>query len=159
MVVACTAAEAEGVSEVRFEVRDTGIGMTARREAPIRRLGSWQRRSRASTSRPTLESWCGAFGTRPACPWGRWPCARASPPNASGHWRREKAMSELGYAEVCALVRATQPPRPARWSDGFEHDLTVTRLGPPATAEGRRYWHHVAEVRQQLEDSGRSRPA
>lgn len=70
-----------------------------------------------------------------------------------------QGVSELGYAEVCALVRATQPPRPAWWSDGFEHDLTVTRLGPPATAEGRRYWSKVAEVREQLEDSGRSRPA
>jgi len=70
-----------------------------------------------------------------------------------------QGVSELGYAEVCALVRATQPPRPAGWSDSFEHDLTVTRLGPPATAEGRRYWSHVAQVRQQLEDSGRSRPA
>ena len=68
-------------------------------------------------------------------------------------------VSELGYAEVCALVRATQPPRPAWWSDGFEHDLTVTRLGPPATPEGRRYWSRVAEVRRQLENSGRSRPA
>jgi len=70
-----------------------------------------------------------------------------------------EGVRELGYAEVCALVRATQPPRPPWWSDGFEHDLTVTRLGPPATADGRRYWSRVAEVRQQLEDSGRSRPA
>lgn len=70
-----------------------------------------------------------------------------------------EGVSELGYAEVCALVRATQPPRPAWWSDGFEHDLTVTRLGPPATSEGRRYWSRVAEVRRQLEDSGRGRPA
>ena len=70
-----------------------------------------------------------------------------------------EGVSELGYAEVCALVRATQPPRPAWWSDGFEHDLTVTRLGPPATSEGRRYWSRVAEVRRQLEDSGHGRPA
>ena len=70
-----------------------------------------------------------------------------------------EGVSELGYDEVCALVRATQPPRPAWWSDGFEHDLTVTRLGPPATSEGRRYWSRVAEVRRQLEDSGRGRPA
>lgn len=70
-----------------------------------------------------------------------------------------QGVSELGYDDVCALVRATQPPRPTWWSDGFEHDLTVTRFGPPATAEGRRYWSRVAEVRQQLEDSGRSRPA
>jgi transcriptional regulator with XRE-family HTH domain len=70
-----------------------------------------------------------------------------------------EGVSELGYAEVCALVRATQRPRPAWWSDDFEHDLTVTRLGPPATAEGRHYWSQVGEVREQLEDSGRSRPA
>lgn len=70
-----------------------------------------------------------------------------------------EGVSELGYAEVCALLRATQPPRPAGWSDSFEHDLTVTRLGLPATAEGRRYWRQVGEVREQLEDRGRSRPA
>lgn len=70
-----------------------------------------------------------------------------------------EGVNALGYAEVCALVRATQPRRPAWWSDGFEHDLTVTRLGPPATAEGRRYWSRVAEVREQLEDGGRSRSA
>lgn len=70
-----------------------------------------------------------------------------------------QGVGELGFAEVCALVRATQPPRPQWWSEAFEHDLTVARLGPPATAEGRRYWKRVAEVRKQLEDSGRGRPA
>lgn len=70
-----------------------------------------------------------------------------------------EGVSELVYADVCALVRATQPPRPAWWLDGFEHDLAVTRLGPPATAEGQRYWSQIAEVREQLEDYGRSRPA
>ena len=64
-----------------------------------------------------------------------------------------RGVEELGYAEVCALVRATQPPRPPGWSDDFEHDLTVTRLSPPATPEGRRYWARVADVRAELECS------
>lgn len=62
-------------------------------------------------------------------------------------------VEELAYAEVCALVRATQPPRPPGWSDDFEHDLTVTRLRPPATPEGRRYWTRVADLRKELERS------
>lgn len=60
-------------------------------------------------------------------------------------------VEELVYAEVCALVRATQPPRPPGWSEDFEHDLTVIRLSPPATPEGRRYWARVADVRAELE--------
>ncbi|MGQ0679821.1 MAG: helix-turn-helix domain-containing protein [Actinomycetota bacterium] len=31
-------------------------------------------------------------------------------------------VEELGFAEVCALLRATQPPRPPGWSD----DLNTT---------------------------------
>jgi len=70
-----------------------------------------------------------------------------------------QGVAELGYDDVCALVRATQPPRPTWWLDGFEHDLTVTRLAPPATPAGRRYWSQVAEVREQLERIGSGGPA
>lgn len=32
---------------------------------------------------------------------------------------------DLGYDEVLRLVRATQPPRPDWWDEGYEHDLNL----------------------------------
>ena len=61
--------------------------------------------------------------------------------------------------ELSGKAAQLSPPAAGTlWSDGFEHDLTVTRFGLPATAEVRRDWKRVAEVRQQLEDNGRSGP-
>jgi transcriptional regulator with XRE-family HTH domain len=55
---------------------------------------------------------------------------------------------ELTYALLLALVRATQPPRPAWWDDGHEHDLHLGERGranrDPATDD---YWDRLEGVR------------
>lgn len=64
---------------------------------------------------------------------------------------------ELTYALLLALVRATQPPRPAWWDDGHEHDLHLGKAGranrDPATEQ---YWERIEGVRasNRSRDSG-----
>jgi transcriptional regulator with XRE-family HTH domain len=55
--------------------------------------------------------------------------------------------TDLSYAQLLALVRATQPPRPDWWDEGHEHDL---HLPPPAAVDPDRnedYWSKIAKVR------------
>lgn len=67
---------------------------------------------------------------------------------------------EVLYSQWTALVRATQPPRPEWWDDGYEHDLSLPPDGhrEPTTDSGRRYWARVAAVAAQIEEHyGRGR--
>ena len=64
------------------------------------------------------------------------------------------------YSQWAALVRATQPPRPEWWDDGYEHDLSLPPDGhrEPTTDSGRRYWARVAAVAAEIEEHyGRGR--
>lgn len=64
------------------------------------------------------------------------------------------------YSQWRALVRATQPPRPEWWDDGYEHDLSLPPDGhrEPTTDSGRRYWARVAAVAAEIEEHyGRGR--
>lgn len=59
---------------------------------------------------------------------------------------------DLLYSEICNLVRATQPPRPEWWDEGYEHDLN---LGPngyaePRTPGEREYWARIEAVRAEI---------
>ena len=58
----------------------------------------------------------------------------------------------LVYSEICNLVRATQPPRPAWWDEGYEHDLNLGRnavVGPLTPAQ-QEYWARIEVVRSEL---------
>ena len=64
------------------------------------------------------------------------------------------------YSQWMSLVRATQPPRPEWWDDGYEHDLSLPPAGhrEPTTDSGRRYWARVAAVAAEIEEHyGRGR--
>jgi len=64
------------------------------------------------------------------------------------------------YSQWATLVRATQPPRPEWWDEGYEHDLTLPPDGhrEPTTESGRRYWARVAAVAAKIEENyGRGR--
>ena len=64
------------------------------------------------------------------------------------------------YSQWTTLVRATQPPRPEWWDDGYEHDLSLPPDGhrEPTTDRGRRYWARVAAVAAEIEEHyGRGR--
>lgn len=64
------------------------------------------------------------------------------------------------YSQWTSLVRATQPPRPEWWDDGYEHDLSLPPDGhrEPTTDSGRRYWARVAAVAAEIEEHyGRGR--
>lgn len=58
------------------------------------------------------------------------------------------------YSQWTALVRATQPPRPEWWDEGYEHDLSLPPDGhrEPTTDSGRRYWARVASVAAEIEE-------
>ncbi len=58
------------------------------------------------------------------------------------------------YSQWTTLVRATQPPRPEWWDEGYEHDLSLPPDGhrEPTTDSGRRYWARVAAVAAQIEE-------
>jgi len=58
------------------------------------------------------------------------------------------------YSQWVALARATQPPRPDWWDDGYEHDLALPPGGhrEPTTEGGRRYWDRVAAVAAEIEE-------
>jgi transcriptional regulator with XRE-family HTH domain len=58
------------------------------------------------------------------------------------------------YSQWVALVRATQPPRPEWWDDGYGHDLSLPPDGhrPPTTDSGRRYWERIAAVAAEIEE-------
>lgn len=58
------------------------------------------------------------------------------------------------YSQWAALVRATQPPRPEWWDEGYEHDLGLPLDGhrEPVTESGRRYWERVATVAAEIEE-------
>jgi transcriptional regulator with XRE-family HTH domain len=58
----------------------------------------------------------------------------------------------LVYSEICNLVRATQPPRPEWWDEGYEHDLN---LGPnavvgPMSPSQQEYWARIEAVRAEI---------
>lgn len=55
--------------------------------------------------------------------------------------------TDLSYAQLLVLVRATQPPRPDWWDEGHEHDL---HLPPQAVVDLHRnedYWSKIEKVR------------
>ncbi len=58
------------------------------------------------------------------------------------------------YSQWTSLVRATQPPRPEWWDEGYEHDLSLPPDGhrEPTTDSGRRYWARVAAVAAQIKE-------
>lgn len=58
------------------------------------------------------------------------------------------------YSQWAKLVKATQPPRPPWWDDGYEHDLSLPPDGhhEPTTDSGRRYWDRIAAVRAEIEE-------
>ena len=60
---------------------------------------------------------------------------------------------EVLYSQWVELVKATQPPRPEWWDEGYEHDLSLPPGGhhEPTTASGRRYWDRIAAVRAEIE--------
>jgi transcriptional regulator with XRE-family HTH domain len=63
--------------------------------------------------------------------------------------RFETGLDEAGidYDQLLALVRATQPPRPEWWDDGYEHDL---HLPPESIVDRNRnplYWARIEQVR------------
>lgn len=62
--------------------------------------------------------------------------------------------SEVLYSQWVELVKATQPPRPEWWDEGYEHDLSLPVDGhhEPTTAGGRRYWDRIAAVRSEIEE-------
>ncbi len=67
---------------------------------------------------------------------------------------------EVLYSQWVALVQATQPPRPAWWDGGYEHDLSLPPDGhrEPTTESGRRYWARIAAVAAEIEEHyGRGR--
>jgi transcriptional regulator with XRE-family HTH domain len=81
-----------------------------------------------------------------------------------GEWLRRLEAGEgthdVLYSQWTALVRATQPPRPEWWDDGYEHDLSLPPDGhrEPTTDSGRRYWARVAAVAAEIEEHyGRGR--
>jgi transcriptional regulator with XRE-family HTH domain len=59
---------------------------------------------------------------------------------------------EVIYSQWAHLVRATQPPRPEWWDDGYEHDLSLPPGGhrEPTTESGRRYWARVEAVAHEI---------
>lgn len=59
---------------------------------------------------------------------------------------------DLTFADITSLSRATKPPRPDWWEEGYEHDLRFSKEGhaTPATPGYRRYWARVATVREEL---------
>lgn len=56
------------------------------------------------------------------------------------------------YDEWVKLVRATQPPRPAWWDEGHEHDLAVGEDGVMSVRSDaeRAYWARIEAVRGQI---------
>jgi transcriptional regulator with XRE-family HTH domain len=58
------------------------------------------------------------------------------------------------YCQWTAVVRATQPPGPEWWDEGYEHDLSLPPDGhrEPTTESGRRYWERVAAVAAEIEE-------
>lgn len=62
-------------------------------------------------------------------------------------------VTDLTYAQITALSRATVPPRPDWWEEGYEHDLGFSREGhaPPRTEGYRRYWARVATVHEEVQ--------
>lgn len=81
-----------------------------------------------------------------------------------GEWLRRLEAGEgthdVLYSQWTALVRATQPPRPEWWDDGYEHDLSLPPDGhrEPTTDSGRRSWARVAAVAAEIEEHyGRGR--
>ncbi len=58
------------------------------------------------------------------------------------------------YSQWVALVRATQPPRPEWWDEGYEHDLSLPPGGhrEPTTESGRRYWARIESVRREIRE-------
>lgn len=68
-------------------------------------------------------------------------------------WRGGEETHDVLYSQWVELVKATQPPRPEWWDDGYEHDLSLPPHGhqEPTTASGRRYWERIAGVRAGIE--------
>ena len=66
---------------------------------------------------------------------------------------RGEGTHDVLYSQWLELVKATQPPRPEWWDDGYEHDLSLPPEGhhEPTTASGRRYWDRIAAVRAEIE--------
>lgn len=59
----------------------------------------------------------------------------------------ESGLEEVGYDQLLALVRATQPPRPEWWDAGHEHDLNLPADGVVDRDRNPRYWRRIEGVR------------
>ena len=61
---------------------------------------------------------------------------------------------DLLYSEICNLARATQPPRPEWWDEGYEHDLTLHPHGhpEPRTESEREYWAQIEAVQAEIRE-------
>jgi transcriptional regulator with XRE-family HTH domain len=59
---------------------------------------------------------------------------------------------DLLYSEICNLVRATQPPRPKWWDEGYEHDLNLGESPVMGTMTPARlaYWARIDAVRAEI---------
>lgn len=59
---------------------------------------------------------------------------------------------DLLYSEICSIVRATQPPRPEWWDEGYEHDLNLGEnpVVGPLNASQREYWARIEAVRAEI---------
>ncbi len=53
----------------------------------------------------------------------------------------------VGYETLLRLVRAAQPPRPAWWDDGHEHDLHLPDWAIPHKDRHPEYWGKIERVR------------
>lgn len=64
---------------------------------------------------------------------------------------------DVVYSQWVGLAKATQPPRPEWWDEGYEHDLSLPPDGhhQPKTTSGRRYWARIAAVRSEIEENYR----
>lgn len=60
--------------------------------------------------------------------------------------------TEVSYHRWLQLVRATQPPRPPWWDEGYEHDLHLGEQGivTMRSGEERSYWDRIAAVRAEI---------
>ncbi len=60
--------------------------------------------------------------------------------------------ADVDYHQWLELVKATQPPRPEWWDEGYEHDLQLGEGGVVSVRDEqeRRYWERIASVRAEI---------
>lgn len=60
--------------------------------------------------------------------------------------------ADVDYHQWLELVKATQPPRPEWWDEGYEHDLQLGEDGVVSVRDEEecRYWERIASVRAEI---------